>query len=418
MTTFWIIAACFVAGGLLFLLPPLLQRGGSASRPARKDITVSIYRNEMDELESDLANATITPEQYRQARQELERRLLEDVATPPGEATPAAARGGRWVAAVVGVAVPLVAVGIYLKLGNPDAIVNPGQPAGAGAHSAGQITPQQIQAMIDELAARLEKNPNDAEGWAMLARSHAVMGRFNEAVRAYSKLNELVPDNPQVLADYADALAMAQGRRLAGEPVKLIERALKADPNHQKSLALAGSAAFEAKDYKQATAYWERLIKLLPPESESYRSVAGGIAEARALAGGASPQAASQASPQPPRSAAAASIAGKVTLNASLQGKVAPGDTLYVFARAAEGPKMPVAIARLTAAQLPASFTLDDSSAMSPQMKLSSFPEVVVGARISKSGDAKAQSGDLEGYTGPVKVGSNGIQVVIDRVVP
>lgn len=417
MTAFWIIAACFVAAALLFILPPLLARGGRAPKLARKDITVSIYRDEIAELEADLANGIITRDQYDQARQELERRLLEDVAAGPQESRPAASRGTRWAAAAVGIAVPLVAVGLYLELGNPQAITNPGQPAAPGAHPAGQITPQQIQTMIDELAARLAQNPNDAEGWAMLARSYAVSGRFNEAVGAYSKLNELIPNNPQVLADYADVLAMAQGRRLAGDPVKLISQALKADPNHHKSLALAGSAAFEAKDYKQAVVYWERLLKLLPPESESYQSVAGGVAEAKALATGGSPQAAADQQ-SAPAAGKAAKVGGRVTLNPSLKNKVGPGDTLYVFARAVQGPRMPLAIARLKASELPASFTLDDSTAMNPAMKLSNFPEVMVGARISKSGNATPQAGDLEGSTGPVKLGSNGVQVVIDKVVP
>jgi cytochrome c-type biogenesis protein CcmH len=229
-----------------------------------------------------------------------------------------------------------------------------------------------------------------------------------------------MPNNPEILADYADVLAMAQGRRLAGAPVNLIQQALRADPNHPKSLALAGSAAFEAKDYAQAVVYWERLQNLLQPGSESYRSVAAGVAEAKALAGGASPQAAQAAAPGNGAAPAAAgtNVSGKVTLSPGLKDKVGPGDTLFIFARPAQGTKMPIAIARLTAGALPASFKLDDSSAMNPSMKLSGFQEVVVGARVSKSGNAIPQSGDLEGFSPPIRVGSSNIQIVIDTVVP
>jgi cytochrome c-type biogenesis protein CcmH len=422
MTAFWIIAACFVAGALLFVLPPLLHRGGRKSKPARQDITVSIYRDEIAELDADFNNGIITRDQYEQARQELERRLLEDVATEPGAAYPGATGGSRRTALVVGLAVPLLAAGLYLKVGNPGAITEQGRVAAGDPHQAGQITPEQIQGMIENLAARLRQNPNDAEGWAMLARSYTVTGRFQDAARAYAKLNELTPNNPQILADYADVLAMAQGRKLAGEPVNLVDRALKADPNHPKSLALAGSAAFEAKNYKQAALYWERLLKLLPPDSESYQSVANGLAEANALAAGGSPETAVQtgqtaARPAPPADAAA-KVTGKVSLSPGLKERVAPGDTLFIFARAPQGPKMPLAILRLTASSLPSAFTLDDSSAMNSAMKLSNFPEVVVGARVSKSGNATPQSGDLEGFSGPVKLGASSVQVVIDKVVP
>lgn len=252
----------------------------------------------------------------------------------------------------------------------------------------------------------------------MLARSYTATGRFQEASRAYGKLNELVPNNPEILADYADVLAMAQGRRLAGAPVNLIQQALKADPNHPKSLALAGSAAFEAKDYAQAVGYWERLLALLQPGSESFRSVSAGVAEAKALAGGASPEAAQAATGTAMAAAPAAKVTGKVTLSPALKGKVSPGDTLFIFARPAQGSKMPIAITRLEAGALPASFTLDDTSAMNPSLKLSGFQDVVVGARVSKSGNAIPQTGDLEGFSPPIKVGSADIQIVIDKVVP
>lgn len=421
MTAFWIVAALFVAGALLFVMPPLFQRVAAGKKPARRDITVSVYRDGLEELDRDLENAVISPDQHRIARDELERRLLEDTATEQGAAQGAPApASGRYAGIAVGVAVPALALALYMHLGNPAAITQPARaPAEAAGHAAGGVTAEQIQGMIQTLAARLEQNPNDAEGWAMLARSYTATGRYQDAAKAYGRLNELVPNNPEILSDYADVLAMAQGRRLAGAPVNLIQQALKANPNHAKSLALAGSASFEAKEYPQAVAYWDRLLALLQPGSESHRSVAAGIEEAKALAGGASPQAAQAAAAGGAAAAApAAKVSGKVTLSPDLKGKVNPGDTLFIFARPAQGTKMPIAIARLDAGALPASFTLDDSSAMNPSMKLSGFQDVVVGARVSKSGNAIPQSGDLEGFSPTIKVGSSNIQIVIDKVVP
>ena len=423
MTAFWIIAACFLAAALLFVLPPLLAKVDRKPKLAREDITVSIYRDEAAELDDDLRNGSLSEEQYRVARQELERRLLEDVAAEPTQKPHAAVHGGRWAAVAIGVAVPILAVGLYLKVGTPKALTEEVQQAAAGGeHSQGQLTPEQVQAMAEKLAARLEQNPDDVDGWATLARTYAALGRYADAARAFKRLTELIPNNAQLLADYADILAMAQGRRLAGEPVNIIQQALKSDPKHPKALALAGTAAFEARDFKNAVVYWERLLAELQPGTEGYQSVSGGIAEAKALASGASPeqavQAASQAASQNAVApAGSAKVAGQVTLSPALKDKVAPGDTLFVFARAPAGPKMPLAILRFQARDLPATFTLDDSTSMNAAMKISNFPEVVVGARVSKSGSATPQAGDLEGLSGPVKVGSADLKVVIDRVV-
>jgi cytochrome c-type biogenesis protein CcmH len=218
-----------------------------------------------------------------------------------------------------------------------------------------------------------------------------------------------MPDDAQLLADYADALAMAQGRRLQGEPEKIVARALAADPNNIKALALAGTAAFDRKNYAEAVRHWERIGQLIPAGSEFADSLQASIAEARELGGIRAPQA---------KAAVAANRSGSVSgiakLAPGLAGKVAPTDTVFIFARAAEGPRMPLAILRKRARELPVSFELDDSMAMSPQMKLSSFTHVVVGARVSKSANATPQPGDLQGLSAPIKVGARGIAVTID----
>jgi cytochrome c-type biogenesis protein CcmH len=200
--------------------------------------------------------------------------------------------------------------------------------------------------------------------------------------------------------DFADALAMARGQRFEGEPEKLIQRALEIEPNNLKGLALAGSVAFERKDYAQAAAYWQRMLPLVPAESQDARMIQQNVREARQLAGDAQ------------------ALQGTVSLSPQLAGKAAADDTVFVFARAAEGPPMPLAVARTRVRDLPYRFRLDDSMAMTPAMKLSSFPRVVVGARVSKSGNAAPQPGDLQGASAPVANDAGSVNVVIDRVVP
>jgi cytochrome c-type biogenesis protein CcmH len=265
--------------------------------------------------------------------------------------------------------------------------------------------------MVSRLAARLKENPEDAEGWMMLGRSYAVLGRFGEAGEAYAKAAARMPGDAQLLADYADALAMAQGRTLQGEPERILLRALAIDPNNVKALLLAGTAAFNRNDGAAAVRHWERVLGLLPAESDMVQRVQASIAQARSLGGssGGKTQIA-----KPAQALGGGRVSGVVTLAPQLAGKVAPGDTVFIFARAAEGPRMPLAILRKRGSDLPVKFTLDDSMAMAPQMKLSAFPQVVIGARVSKSADASPQPGDLQGLSGPVKVGDGKVSVVID----
>ena len=175
------------------------------------------------------------------------------------------------------VAVPLLAGALYLALGNPTAMLPPSERP----HDLGQ---QQIDAMVARLAARLEKNPQDVKGWVMLARAQAVLGQFEASSAAYARSVALVPDDAQLLADYADALAMAHGGRLAGEPEKLIERALRADPNNAKALSLAGTVAYDNRDFALAVKYWERLRSSIPPSSQFAESIQRSIDEATKLA--------------------------------------------------------------------------------------------------------------------------------------
>lgn len=404
MTLFWIIAALLTAAALAFVLPPLLRRRRQVT-VAAQPLNIAVYRDQLQELDADRRAGSLTDEQYERARLELERRLLDEVAVDQPSAA-AAKPAGRLSAIVVGLAVPLAAVALYFAVGSPRALT----PVALPKDASKGVTHEQVEAMVAKLAERMKQNPGDAQGWAMLAKSYAVMGRFDDATAAYAKAVERVPDNPHLLADYADALAMARGQSLLGEPEALIQRALKADPDHMKSLALAGTIAFEKKDYAGALKHWEKLATLVPPDSDIARGVRSSIAEARTLAGGDGKAAGSVA-------AQAAGVGGTVTLAPALAAKAAPGDTVFIFARAAEGPRMPLAIVRKKVSDLPLKFTLDDSMAMSPDARLSGTPQVVIGARISKSGDAMPKSGDLQGVSKPVNNTQKDVSIVIDTEI-
>jgi cytochrome c-type biogenesis protein CcmH len=399
---FWVIGVALAALSLWAILRPLDARGAAAS-VSRRAANLAIYRDQRRELEADLAAGKLERADYERALSELEARALED-ADAPDEA-PARSADRRVVPIAVGVAVPLLALAVYFAVGNPGAL----SPA---AHGEGEISPAQIEAMVERLAARLRENPDDTDGWKMLGRSYTVMGRFREAVDAYSKAALRAPRDAQLLADFADALAMTRGQSLQGEPESLVRRALEIDPHNLKALALAGTAEFDRGEFAAAARTWERMLPLVPPESENARAIRENVAEARQRAGGAAPPPALAAAP-----AAAGGLRGTVRLSPKLRDKVSPEDTLFIYARAEKGPAMPLAILRRSARELPLEYALDDSMAMAAGMGLSSQPRVVITARVSRSGNARPQPGDLQGASGPVANDAKGVDVVIDTVV-
>lgn len=433
MTLFWFVIGGLTAVALLFvILPLLLRRRAEAARVARSEVNISIYRNQLVELEADLKSGDVDQEQYEKSRQEIERRLLEDTSGAEAGRASDSRRLSGMTAVVVGVMVPAVAVGLYLKLGNLQAL-QPQQAsmaAGASPHGDASNMAAQVEMMVGKLAEKLQKDPSNVEGWVMLGRSYSVLNRYPEAVEAYKKAMQLVGDDAQVFVDYADALAMASGESLEGEPMKWLEKSLKLDPNNQKALWLMGTAMFERGDFSAAIVYWEHLQKMLPPDSEDAKAMQANIDEARGYQqrqargefGKPAPSAAAAAAEQLTKAAApaagAAKVSGTISLKQELVAKAAPTDTVFVFARAVSGPPMPLAVFRAQVKDLPLKFTLDESMAMAPGMSLARFDEVMVGARISKSGNPMPQSGDLQGQKGPVKVGSGDLVIAIDSVVP
>ena len=375
--------------------------------------------------------------QFEEGKTTLERQILDLVlgsTAPPAagpqpaaaavplaepKAKPSALLLGGLMAGVVAIA----AAGYFWK-GMPDPV--PAEGAAAQTTSADgkpaphSVTVDQIAAMTEKLAERLKQKPDDAEGWSMLARSYSVLGRPDDALKAYEHAVKLRPEDATLLADYADSLAVHNNSSLEGEPMKLVARALKIDPKNLKALYLEGTYAFNKKDYASAVKSWEKLKASGPAGNVFVTQVEPAIAEARSLAG--MPPAAKPLDNAPggaPAAAAASGgiVSGTVNLSAALAKQAQPDDTVFVFARAAQGSRMPLAILRKQVKDLPLRFTLDDSMAMSPASALSSASQVIVGARISKSGNAMPQPGDLTGQTEPVKVGSTALVIDIKEAV-
>jgi cytochrome c-type biogenesis protein CcmH len=396
MSAFLAAAAGLAALALVLVLRPLFLRR-DARQVSRREANVAVYRDELRELDADLAAGTLAREDYERARLELEARLLEDVSAAEPASPAPAKRTSAWA---VGLAVPLVAVAVYLVAGDPSALLPERQMPDAA----------QVEAMVGRLAQKMREHPEDVEGWKLLGRSYTVMGRFPDAVAAYAKAAERAPRDAQLLADLADALAMARGQTMQGEPEKLVARALEIDPQNLKALALLGTAAYERKDYAKAAEVWSRMLPLVPEGSEDARAISENVAEAKKLA------AIGDTGKKEP-AAAASGLSGVVHVAPQLAAQVKPDDVLFVFARAAEGPPMPLAVLRRKAADLPLEFRLDDSMAMAQGLKLSSFPRVIVAARISKSGNATPQPGDLQGASQAVANDARGVNLTIDTVV-
>ena len=293
MIVFWLVCAVLILIALAFVLPPLLQREEKGNDAEVKEANVAVYRDHLRELDSELGNGIVSREQYDQDREEIERHLLQDISRSVDRAklskSPLAARN---LACVVGMGLPLIAVVFYLQLANKNARATTepaadSQPASAApfANQSGEMTPQAIEANVQKLAKRLEQNPNDAQGWTMLARSYSQMQRFKDAAEAYEHATALDSTNADLWADYAFTVAMVNGKEMRGRPTELINKALAIDPQNRNALMLAGNAAFGIKDYDQAIQYWEKLLKVLPPNSDEVaQPLNERIAEAKRLA--------------------------------------------------------------------------------------------------------------------------------------
>ena len=406
-------------------------------------------KGQLAQVDALVRSGVLTGDAARQARDTLEAEVLAAVLAQAG-ASPAAVSGAlpaeRASAApsrrlLLGLVVFVLFFGAagYAWLGNPAALaVGPGQvataAAGDGGSGAGQASGQapdraQFEAMTARLAERLKAKPDDAEGWSMLGRSYSVLDQFPQALQAFKQVIILRPQEAQGYADMADALGMASGRKLGPESEKLLAKALQLDPDNVKALALVGTMVLERGDAAGAATQWEHALRKTEPGSEMANRLRSGIDEARqraglpalpALAVAAVPAVAAASQASPAASAAGSTVQVQISLAPALAAKAAPDDTLFIFARAVQGqgPKAPLAIQRRQVKDLPLSVTLDDSMAMSPALRLSSVSQVVVGARVSKTGNAMPQPGDLQGLTPAVAVGASGLQLQISEILP
>lgn len=441
---FWLFAFALLVGTLAFLVPPLLRRRAAVDGPGDASAATAVFRDHKRQIEADFAANAITAEERDAALADLAARFGAELQ----QDAPAGARPvnehPRWIAAIVIVAlVPVVAGAIYFSIGNPAALTAAAPTAAVGhANLKDPAQDPQMASIVDGLAKRLQANPDDGEGWAMLGRSYRVLGRFEAAAMAYGEAAKRLPPNAIVYTEWAEAVAQSQGQTLGGLPTELLDKALAVDPDYQKALALAGSAALERNDRATAAKLWTKLRASLPPDSPNVAEVDAALKEigvtpppssAAAAKAPASPAAvvaapspraapsASTASPALPASPAtpgAATIEGRVEIDPRLAGRIAPGDTVFVLARDPDGSRMPLAALKLSGSDLPKSFSMSDAMAMSDATTISKAKRIVVEARVSKSGNAILQPGDLTGTSAPVTPGARDIRVTIDRVVP
>jgi cytochrome c-type biogenesis protein CcmH len=403
---------------LLFVLPPLLRKR-ELTAVSRDDLNTEVIKTQIAELDADLAAGKLDEDQYGAARTDLEQELLYDLATTgPAQHEP---RSGRWATLLIIPALPLCAVLLYQQLGSIELIDKLQQ-----ARTLQSQTPQQqatsVEEMIARLSARLQQQPDDLEGWTMLARTYNILERYREAETAYENVLRLGGENAGLLTDYADAMVMANGGRFTDEAGALLTRALELDPDNLKGLWLAGHWKNQLGMYAEAIDYWQKAALLLPDDGEDKPVITRQIQQAQQQLGIAvdseQQTTTSPAAVSPDKSASSVTLQVQVSLDPALVAKTSPGDTVFIFARAAQGPRMPLAIVRKQVKDLPLSVVLDDTMAMAPGMMLSGFEEVLVGARISKSGNAMAQSGDLQGLKSPVRpADSANLDIVIDSVV-
>jgi cytochrome c-type biogenesis protein CcmH len=436
MSVFWGIAVVMTIMALLFTVPWLLRAGRTTkTRPDPDALNVQVIKAQLAELEADLKMGRLDEEQYAGARQDLERELLEDLSPVDPAAKSRPVRSGQWAVLLLVIAIPSLSLALYELLGTQQIIPLLEQRDPAAAASASSATPgqhemgeQSLEQMADALAARMKDKPDDLRGWILLARSYETLHRYADALTAYDNARRLSGDNPELLADYADTLVMANGGRFNDEAGALLQKSIEAQPNNVKALWLLGHWKNQEGAYSEALSYWQRAAALLPPGGEDANVIAQqisqvqqrlGITPTTPVAAVATPAAAGATAAGGGATGGGHAITVKVALDPSLAGQAAPDSTVFIFARAVQGPRMPLAIMRKQVKDLPVTVTLDDSLAMSPAMTLSNFEQVTIGARVSASGNAMPQSGDLEGSQSPVSVANPGtVAITIDRKVP
>lgn len=394
MTNFFIPAFLLLVLVLLLLLRPFLFPT-KVQATSRRQMNAAIYREELDKLETERTAGTITSEDYEIAHAEMRQRLFQDTNEEDDYSTLGSTKK---TAIGICIFIVLISSGLYFSFGDVYRV--------SQKNSETPMSQEGVEKMVAEFASKMEKEPGNLQGWAMLARSYRILGRNEDAAKAYARAGSFVDTDPQLLADYADTLAANANGSFMGKPLSLINQALKLDPNNLLALWLSGTAAFNANNYRSAVQTWEKLASQLPPNSEELKMIEGSIAEARSKGGLPS---------KAPTISSAKGISGQIELAADIKSKVKPSDTVMVIARQV-GERMPVAVFKAPVAQFPMNFVLNDALAMNPNAPLSKLTEVSIEVRISRLGMAKPESGDLISSTKTIKVGSENVRLLVDQV--
>ena len=421
MFQFGIFAALLLLIALCFVLIPLLT-ARELPQSAEDLLNVQLAQKKLRELDEDLADGNLTLEQYDVAKEELEVNLYHDLQADV--ALNADPDKGRWLAIPLLFFVPLIALAIYSIIGNTNAfdpnIAKAQEPAamaenGAPAPANKAEQSAQINAMVEKLAARLVKEPKDSKGWLMLGHSYKVLQRYQDSVDALRKAYALLGDQPEVLLQLADGLAMANDGTLKGEATQLIEKAIALKPDNEMGLWLYGMAKAEAGDFNAAVTYWTKLQQHYKPDERAYQEVQQLLDQANAKLGKA--PAARAAAPEPATEKAVSDLSGsvnvKVELGDAFKGKANPEDFVFIYAQALVGPKAPLAVVKKQVKDLPISVVLDDSMAMIPGMNVSSMENIKITARISATGTATAQPGEAFGAIEIMGMNRSGVKAIV-----
>lgn len=422
--SFWIITILMVVAGLALLLPAL--RGKKSSEPdGNREQNISIAKERMSELKNELEAGTLSKETYEETLLELEKGLLIDVADVDGTAASiSAAPAGKMIMIALVVLVPLLSFGLYDLLGSPQYldVAGPGNHSSMSSNTSVPSTAKELpsmEEMIVGLKKKTAENPDDPNTWYLLGRLYAATEQFPLSVEAYEKLVVVSDRQATALVVLADSLAMTQGGKLAGRPISLVKEALEKEPDHTTALWMAGQAAADQKQYLEAIDYWQRAAQGLQDDKEMLAELRTMIDEAVVLAKSAGMEVADVSLPSLPEPLPGNSISIEVTIDPSLLQQIGENDVLFIFARAVSGPPMPLAAIKRQARELPVSIVLDDSSLLRPGTSLSQFEQLKLGARVSRSGQPVAQSGDLQSTVQVVDLGSKeAVLLHIDQRVP
>ncbi|MFA7552861.1 MAG: c-type cytochrome biogenesis protein CcmI [Spongiibacteraceae bacterium] len=415
MPEFYFVAVVLVLLAAAFLLAPVMMNR-SQVQSNRKEVNVALYKDRLAELDVEFENGLIDEETLQQLKTELERRLLDEAAVMEDKELEPIKPAFK-LALTLAVLVPLLAWGIYQQTGaKADWEISETLKQVRHKVDAGENNDAEVAQLIEQLEARLKQRPEDPHYLMLMGRTQLELGNYPSATDAYQRLSIVFPDDAAALAQYAQALYLSSDRHLTDKVKGVAERALAINDQQPTVLGMLGIANFEAGEYQQAISYWQRLLPMLGPVSPNRRMIEAGIEQARArlVESGEVPEspvdATTELADKPASLQVHVSMADNIQANSS--------DLVFVFARAATGPRMPLAVARLTVADLPATITLDDSMAMAPGLNLSSFKDVDLVARISKHGIANPGPGDIEGSLRSVEVAavSGPLLVEIDTV--